>query len=51
MDRVLHYVGIDIDSVTMMLFYMGEGIDPNVNRERLMTPWVKPNCQLIRSSN
>jgi IS4 transposase len=51
MDRVLNYAGIDIDSVTMMLFYMGEGIDPNVNRERLMTPWVKPNCQLIRSSN
>lgn len=38
---VLAFEGIELDAFTMMMFYAGEGIDPNVNRERLLAPWVK----------
>jgi hypothetical protein len=38
---VLVFEGIELDAFTMMMFYAGEGIDPNVNRERLLSPWVK----------
>ena len=38
---VLAFEGIELDALTMMMFYAGEGIDPNVNRERLLSPWVK----------
>ena len=51
LNRVLDYAGIDVDSFTLMMFYMGEGIDPNVNRERMLSPWVRAaNSQLKRSS-
>jgi IS4 transposase len=39
--QVLAFEGIELDAFTLMMFYMGEGIDPNVNRERLLSPWVK----------
>ena len=38
---VLALEGIELDAFTMLMFYAGEGIDPNVNRERLLSPWVK----------
>jgi putative transposase len=38
---VLAFEGIELDAFTMLMFYAGEGIDPNVNRERLLAPWVK----------
>jgi hypothetical protein len=38
---VLAFEGIELDAFTMLMFYAGEGIDPNVNRERLLSPWVK----------
>jgi hypothetical protein len=39
---VLAFEGIELDTFTMLMFYAGEGIDPNVNRECLLSPWVKP---------
>ncbi|MDD3655087.1 MAG: IS4 family transposase [Desulfotomaculaceae bacterium] len=41
MSRVLKAVGIDEDPFQLIIYFMGEGIDPNVNRERLLSPWVK----------
>ncbi|OAT86336.1 transposase [Desulfotomaculum copahuensis] len=38
---VLAFEGIELDAFTMLMFYAGEGIDPNVNRERMLSPWVK----------
>jgi putative transposase len=38
--HVLKAAGIDDDPFTLMMYYMAEGIDPNVNRSRLMSPWV-----------
>ena len=40
MGRVLKAAGIDEDPLMLIIYFMGEGIDPNVNRERLMSPWV-----------
>ncbi len=39
--QVLALEGIELTAYTLMMFYMGEGIDPNVSRERLLSPWVK----------
>ena len=51
LNRVLDYAGINLDTFTLFMFYMGEGIDPNVNRDRLLTPWVKAvNSQLIKAN-
>jgi IS4 transposase len=50
LNRVLDYAGIDVDSFTLMMFYMGEGIDPNVNRKRLLSPWVKANSQGVNAN-
>ena len=41
MDRVLALDGIYLDAFTLLMLYAGEGIDPNVNRERLLSPWVE----------
>jgi len=41
LNLVLDYANINVDAFTLMMFYMDEGIDPNVNRERLLSPWVK----------
>ncbi|MGQ9824971.1 MAG: transposase [Desulfotomaculales bacterium] len=41
MDRVLKLAGIDEDPFLLIIYFMGEGVDPNVNRERLLSPWVK----------
>jgi len=43
MGRVLKDVGIDDDPLLLIIYFMNESIDPNVNRERLLTPWVKPD--------
>lgn len=52
LDRVLALEGVYLDTFTLFMLYMGEGIDPNVNRERLLTPWVKPaNYQLKDATN
>jgi putative transposase len=40
--HVLKAAGIDDDPFTLMMYYMNEGIGPNVNRSRLMSPWVVP---------
>ena len=39
---VLEMAGVKQDPFSLLCYYMNEGIDPNVNRERLLTPWVKP---------
>ena len=41
MGRVLKAAGIDEDPLMLLIYFMGEGIDPNVNRERMLSPWVK----------
>ncbi|MGD0855671.1 MAG: hypothetical protein ABSA18_07675 [Dehalococcoidia bacterium] len=49
--QVLALAGIELDAFTTLMFYMGEGIDPNVNRERLLSPWVQSvNYQLNNGS-
>lgn len=40
--QVLKESGVQEDLLSLMIYYMIEGIDPNVNRKRLMTSWVKP---------
>jgi putative transposase len=50
MDRILALEGIYLDTFTLLMLYASEGIDPNVNRERLLTPWVKAvNSQLVNA--
>jgi len=52
MGRVLKVAGIDDDPLLLIIYFMGEGIDPNVNRERLLSPWVKPvNSQGLITNN
>lgn len=41
MGRVLKLAGIDDDPLQLIIYFMSEGVDPNVNRERMLTPWVK----------
>lgn len=41
MSRVLKAAGIDEAPLLLIVYFMGEGVDPNVNRERLLSPWVK----------
>ncbi|MGI6334764.1 MAG: transposase [Saccharofermentanales bacterium] len=41
MGRVLKLAGINDDPLQLIIYFMSEGIDPNVNRERLLSPWVK----------
>jgi len=41
MGRVLKAAGIDEDPLLLIIYFMGEGVDPNVNRERLLSPWVE----------
>lgn len=43
MGRVLKAIGIDEDPLMLIIYFMGEGVDPNVNRDRLLSPWVSPN--------
>jgi hypothetical protein len=50
LNLVLDYAGINVDTFTLMMFYMDEGVDPNVNRERLLSPWVKANSQGLNST-
>ncbi|MEW5899007.1 MAG: IS4 family transposase, partial [Bacillota bacterium] len=38
MTRVLNAVGIDEDPLLLIIYFMAEGVDPNVNRERLLSP-------------
>jgi len=38
MGYVLMAAGIDEDPLLLIVYFMGEGIDPNVNRERLLLP-------------
>jgi len=48
MGRVLKAVGIDEDPLLLIIYFMGEGIDPNVNRKRLLSPWVRAaNSQVL----
>jgi len=41
MGRALKAAGIDEDPLLLIIYFMGEGVDPNVNRERLLSPWVE----------
>lgn len=41
MGRVLKAAGIDEDPLLLIIYFMGEGADPNVDSERLLLPWVK----------
>ncbi|MBC7341905.1 MAG: transposase [Clostridia bacterium] len=48
MTRVLKFIGIDEDPLLLIIYFMAEGVDPNVNRERLLSPWVKAvNSQVL----
>ena len=50
MSRVLKAAGIDEDPFLLIVYFMGEGIDPNVNRDRLLSPWVKTaNSQVFNT--
>lgn len=39
--NVLETAGVEDDPLQLMYFYMAEGVDPNVNRKRLLNPWVE----------
>jgi hypothetical protein len=41
MARVLESIGVEGDPFMLYIYFMGEGVDPNVNRERLLSPWVQ----------
>jgi hypothetical protein len=52
MTRVLEYEIIDADPLMLLMFFMDESVDPNVNRKRLLSPWVKAaKSQLINTTN
>ena len=52
MGRVLKAAGIDEDPLLLIIYFMGESIDPNVNRERLLSPWVTAvNSQVLNSTD
>lgn len=52
MGRVLKAAGIDEDPLLLIIYFMGEGVDPNVNRERLLSPWVKAdNSQVLDTTD
>jgi putative transposase len=52
MVRVLESIGVEGDPFMLYIYFMGEGVDPNVNRERLLSPWVQAaNYQLDNGSN
>lgn len=38
---VLEMAGVKRDPFSLLCYYMNEGIDPNVNCERLLTSWIK----------
>ncbi|MCL6600790.1 MAG: IS4 family transposase [Alicyclobacillus macrosporangiidus] len=40
MSRVLEVAGVTEDPFAAVYFFMSEAIDPNVNRDRLLSPWV-----------
>lgn len=47
MVRVLESIGVEGDPFMLYIYFMGEGGDPNVNRKRLLSPWVQAaNSQL-----
>lgn len=42
LEHVLKAVGIEDDPMVLMFYnYLVEGVDPNVNRKRLLDPWVQ----------
>jgi len=43
LERVLKVAGIEDDPLELLYFYLVEGVDPNVNRKRLLEPWVQMN--------
>ena len=49
---VLDMAGVREDPFALLCYYMEEGIDPNVNRERLLSPWIsKENSQVSNGTN
>ncbi len=40
MAGTIDMAGVKEDPFLLLCYYMEEGIDPNVHRERLLTPWV-----------
>jgi len=52
MGRVLKAAGIDENPHLLIVYFMGEGVDPNVNSERLLSPWVKAaNSQVLNTTD
>jgi len=52
MGRVLKIAGIDEVPLQLIIYFMGESIDPNVNRERLLSPWVTAaNSQSLNTTD
>lgn len=52
LERVLKVAGIEDDPLELLYFYLVEGVDPNVNRKRLLDPWVQvDNFQGINTTN
>ncbi|MGI9862865.1 hypothetical protein SDD30_15915 [Moorella naiadis] len=43
LERVLKVAGIEDDPLELLYFYLVKGVDPNVNRKRLLDPWVQMN--------
>ena len=49
---VLDLAGVKEDPFLLLCYYMEEGIDPNVTRERLLAPWIsKENSQVLNGTN
>ena len=52
MVHVLESIGVEGDPFMLYICFMGEGVDPNVNRKRLLSPWVKAvNSQVLNTTN
>jgi len=52
MGRVLKAAGIDDDPIQLIIYFMCEGVDPNVSRERLLSPWVTAaNSQALNTNS
>ncbi len=49
---VLDLAGVKENPLLLLCYYMEEGIDPNVNRERLLSPWISTEkSQVLNGTN
>jgi hypothetical protein len=48
---VLKSIGVEGDPLMLYIYFMSEGVDPNVNRKRLLSPWVRPVNSQLNNAN